>query len=366
MNPLVSVVILNYNGRRNFGDNLLSNCLSSVLRSDYDDFEVIFVDNGSTDNSVEFIKQKFQRDTRLKIVENQKNYGFSQGNNLAMKHARGDYIVLLNNDVEVEPNWIRELVNAMEADQTIGLAQSKILLFDRIHIQTIGNLLDSALNTYLIGKNEVDKGQYDRVCEITYPCGAAVITRRTLIEKIGLFDPNYFFYHDDCDLGWRVRLAGFKVISVPSSIVYHKGGGTSDHTFKRGQGMFFAFTSQLGLFIKNLEFRNFLKFGSVMSASMAMDILDLFLHGDVRTPMKFAWWSMKNFRNNWKSRLIIKTKIRKVNDDEVLKTFLDSSIFVLRLRKNLDKLGSGKICRDFDKLVNQVTYNYYKNHLYTS
>jgi len=364
MNPLVSVVILNYNGR-SCGEFLLSDCLSSVFLSNYDNFEVIFVDNGSTDDSVEFIKKKFKRETRLTVVQNRANYGFSQGNNFAMRHARGDYVILLNNDVEVEPSWIRELIRTMEADQTIGLAQSKILSFDRIHIQTIGNLLDPALNTYLIGKYQEDKGQYDKVCEITYPCGAAFIARRALIERIGLFDPNYFFYHDDCDLGWRARLAGFKVVSVPSSIVYHKGGGTSEHTFKKGQGMFFTFTSQLGLFLKNLGFRNFLKFGSIMSASMAMDILDLFLHGDMKTPAKSIWWSVKNFRSSWRSRLFIKTKIRKVSDDEVLRAFLDSSIFILRIKKNLDKLGRGKIYRDFDKLVNQVTYNYYKTHLYT-
>jgi GT2 family glycosyltransferase len=365
VNPLVSIVILNYNGRSTLGEYLLFNCLSSVLRSNYDNFEVIFVDNGSTDGSVQFILEKIGCNANLKILSHQKNYGFAQGNNLAMKHVRGDYVILLNNDVEVEPNWIRELVKALETDPIIGCAQSKVLSFDRIHIQSVGNLLDSTLSTYNIGKNQEDKGQFDRACEITYPLGAAFITRRELIKKIGLFDPNYFFYHDDCDLGWRIWLAGFKVISVPSSIVYHKGRSTSDHIFKIGHIWFFFFTSQFGLFIKNLGSKNFLKIGSIMLTNMAMNFLNLLLQGDATTSMKSIWWTLKNFKCNWKNRLIIQKKIRKVSDSEVFKNFLDSSVFVLRIKKIFDRFSEGKLYRNFDSYVSQVTYDYYKKHIYT-
>jgi GT2 family glycosyltransferase len=366
MYPSVSVIILNYNGSKNLGKHLLSNCLHSVLQSNYDNFEVFFVDNGSTDDSVEFVKKTFPKDTKLRIVENAENYGFPKGNNLAAKQTCGDYIILLNNDTEVEQNWMRELVNVMENNPTIGEAQSKILSFDRIHIQTVGNLLDAGLNTYLIGHNEEDKGQYDKLCEITFACGAALIVRRSLIEKIGLFDPAYFFYHDDCDLGWRVMLAGFKVVSVPSSIVYHKGGGTSNSTVKRSQGTFFLFTSQLGLFIKNLESRNFLKFGIMMSVSMAMETQYLLLHGgDPKITLGLLQWILKTFKHNWRGRLAIRAKIRKVGDDEVFKNFLDPSIFVLSITKNFERIAIGScVWKDFNKLVNQITNDYYKNHIY--
>lgn len=252
----------------------------------------------------------------------------------------------------------------MEADLTIGVAQSKILNFDRRHIQTVGDLFDPTLNVYLIGSNEKDNGQYDRMCEISFACGAALIVRRSLIERIGLFDPNFFWYHDDSDLSWRARLAGFKVVSVPSSIVYHKGRGTSAHTLKRKQEILFYLTSRCGLFIKNLEGKNLLKLGGILFTSISMDIFGLLLQGNVKTPIKFLSWAFKNLRYNWKKRLVVQNQTRKVSDNEVFKFFLDSSIFVLRIKRHFDRLVGGGLYRDFKKYVNQETYNYYKNHLY--
>jgi GT2 family glycosyltransferase len=338
--------------------------VSSVLNSDYPNFEVIFVDNGSTDDSVKFIKEKFCQNSRLKIVVNPENYGFSRGNNIAMQYTSGDYVALLNNDVEVESNWLRELIKVMEADSTIGIAQSKIISSDRVNIQTVGNVLDVTLSTYHIGRKQKDGGQYDKVCEITFACGAALIIRRSLIERIGLFDPNYFFYHDDCDLGWRARLSGFKILSVPSSIVYHKGWGTSTTTITENQRFFLLFVSRIGLLIKNPELKNFLKLGTLLGVSMSMDILGMLLKGDLKTPMRLILWTLKNFRHNWRCRIVVQNQIRKVTDDEVFKAFLDSSIFVLRIRRHFDKIVGGKLYRSFDELVNQATNIYYNSHIY--
>jgi hypothetical protein len=364
MKPSVSIIILNYNGRKNLGDSCLLNCLSSVLNSDYPDLEVIFVDNGSTDGSVELIKEKFRQDSRLKIVVNPENYGFARGNNIAIQHTSGDYVALLNNDVEVESNWLQELIKVMEADSTIGIAQSKILYLDRAYIQTVGNVLDAALSTYQIGMNQKDAGQYDKECEITFPCGAAMITRRSLIKRIGLFDPNYFFYHDDCDLGWRVRLAGFKVVSVPSSLVYHKGRGTSVNTLTRNQDFFLLFVSRIGLLIKNPESKNFLKLGTLLGVSMSMDILGTLLKGDLKTPIRLILWTLKNFRHNWGRRIVVQNQIRKVSDNEVFKFFLDSSIFAYRLKMHLDRLTGSSLKENLGRFLRQATNNYYNSHLY--
>jgi GT2 family glycosyltransferase len=362
VNPEISVVILNYNGRQNLGEQFLASCLSSVLQSSYPNFEVLFVDNGSTDDSVRFVKEHFQ-DPKLKVIENGRNLGYAMGNNMAVKHARGEYIALLNNDVEVEPSWMQELVKTMENDPTVGIAQSKILSLDRTHIQSVGNLLDTALATHLIGYNQEDKGQYNKSCRVTFASGASLIARRSLIEKIGLFDPAYFFYHDDCDLGLRTQLAGFKVVSVASSVVYHKGQGTSARTLTRNQEFLLLFISRLGLLIKNLELRNLLKFGIRLFVSISMDIFGLMLQGDVRTPIDLIFWTLRNFKGNWKKRLVVQKQIRKVKDDKIFKSFLDSSIFVLRIERHVDRLIGGRLNQSFDKLVNQATDNYYKNHL---
>lgn len=362
--PLVSVVILNYNGKTYLGETLLK-CLSSVLKNAYSNFEVIFVDNGSTDDSIEFIKEVFRGNPKLKIVKNEKNYGFALGNNLGVKHAKGKYVILLNNDIEVEPRWMKELVKVMEADLNIGVAQSKVLYMDRLHIQTVGNLLDPAQLTYLMGYNQEDKGQYNKVCEITFACGAAFIVRRALINEIGLFDPKYFSYHDDCDLGWRARLAGYKVVVVPSSVVYHYGGGTyTQRAHAKNLDFFFLLASRFGLFIKNYEYKNILKFGTIMVVSIVMDVLVLLWRGDIGTPLKFMVWILRDFRHNWKKRLETQLQIRKVADDEILKAFLDSSILILRLTRHLDRVLGGRLHRHFDGLVGKIIDNYYLNHIY--
>ena len=362
MNPTVSVIILNYNGIKSLGKTLLGDCLSSVLESDYDDFELIFYDNGSVDKSLEFVKEKFGQNSRLKIIVGSKNSGFAQGNNLAFAHTRGNYIVLLNNDAVVEPNWIKELIKVMEADLTIGIAQSKIVSFDRIRIQTAGDLVDPSLGVYLMGLEVIDNGQYDKMSEITFACGAALITRRSLIKKIGLFDPDYFWYHDDVDFGWRARLIGLKIVYVPSSVVYHKGSGTSVHAFKGGQELLFFLMSSFGLFVKNYEWKSILKHGTKFCVRLSTDLFGLTLKGDLKTPLKFATWALGSFRDNWAKRLIVQKQIRKVKDDEVLKVFLSSYLLVLRFEKFFNKLVGGKIRKDFDKLTDQALYDYYKHH----
>lgn len=359
----VSVVVLNYNGIENLGKKCLANCISSVLKSEFPNFEVIFVDNGSTDNSVKFIKENFCQNSNLKIIVNPQNYGYSVGNNVALQYACGDYVALLNNDVEVESKWLRELVKVMESDSTIGIAQSKLLSSDHAFIQSIGSVLDATLSTYSVGYNQKDTGQYDKGCEITFACGAAMIIRRTLIERIGLFDPHYFFYHDDCDLGWRARLAGYKIVSVPSSVVYHKGQGTSTNTIKENRRLFLLFISRIGLLIKNPELKNFLKLGPLVGLSLSMDILGMLLQGDINTPIRIIMWTFGNFKYNWRYRQLVQKQIRKVADDEIFRSFLGSSIFIHRIRRNFEKILGGNIYKNYYNLVNQATNIYYNSHL---
>jgi GT2 family glycosyltransferase len=364
MNPSVSIIILNYNGKKFLGENCLYRCVSSVLNSDYPNFEVIFFDNGSRDDSVKFIKENFSANNKLKIIASPKNYGYSAGNNIALRYAKGKYVVLLNNDVEVKSNWLRELIEVMEADPTIAIAQSKILSFDGVTIQTAGNVLDITLSTYHVGFGEKDNGQYDRIFEITFASGAALIVRRSLIEKIGMFDPNYFFYHDDCDLCWRARLAGFKIVSVPSSIVYHKGKGTSISTFTEHQHFLLLLASRIGLLIKNPELKTILKLAPIVGISISMDVLGMILKGDFKTPLKLFLWTLRNLGHNLKYRIIVQRQIRKVNDEEVLKTFLDSSIFILRLQRSFAHITGNNIRERFNELITPIMWTYYRNHIF--
>ena len=133
--PLVSIIIVNYNGKR-----FLKECLSTVLVSKYPNFEVIFVDNASTDKSLDFVSSVFTNNKFLKIIRNSKNLGFGPANNVGFNHAKGEYIVFLNNDTSVEPDWLEILVEAMESDETIGLASPLFLNMDGQTVQTAGIL----------------------------------------------------------------------------------------------------------------------------------------------------------------------------------------------------------------------------------
>lgn len=223
--PLVSIIILNYNGKRYLGNELLE-CLDSVFRSDYPNFEVIFVDNGSDDNSIEFIGYHFEK-YRLRIIRNETNLGWSGGFNRGVSVSFGDYVVLLSNDMIVDPNWLKPVVKLFQRDSKVGLIGFKRLLKSRSSIiDGIGG--DLYLNGIVkhVGSHEVDRGQFDRIIENLDFVGGAMAVRKTLIEKIGLFDPSFMIFSEDVDLCFRVRRYGYKVVYVYKSIIWHKRSGT--------------------------------------------------------------------------------------------------------------------------------------------
>lgn len=357
--PLVSAIILNFNGKSKLPD-ILTLCISSVLNSDYPNLEVIFFDNGSTDDSVKFVDQKFHLNAKLRIIGITDNCGPAGGFNEALKHVRGKYIVILNNDVEIEPGSIRELVKTMEADSTIGIAQSKIMCFDRLHIQSVGLVLDLSLTAYNIGYAEEDTDQYNSFSEATSGHGACLILRRSMIERIGLFDQNYFLLHDDVDLGLRARLSGFKTMYVPSSIVYHKEGATIS-SFMQNEVWYYQLVSRVGLFIKNFEFRNILKIGLPVFIRTILDMYSLLRHGNASLALKFTFGVFSNFKKDWSSRKIQK-KMRRISDDEVFKYFLDYPTFLFHLKRSFFLNWAFRPHENLGSSLNRVCDDYYRDH----
>ncbi len=213
--PRVSVIIPNLNGR-----NLLGDCLISLEKQAFRDFEVILVDNASDDRSVDFVKDSF--DWVEKIIENSENAGFAGASNQGISASSGEYVVLLNNDTEAHPAWLEELVKAADANPEAGMFASKTLFFDkRDIIDTTGHLFyPDGLNRGR-GRLEVDEGQYDDKTDVFFPSGCAALYRRAMFDEIGIFDEHHFAYGDDTDIGIRGRLAGWKCLFVPGAIVYH-------------------------------------------------------------------------------------------------------------------------------------------------
>lgn len=214
--PSVSVIVPNMNGRQFIGD-----CLSSLERQIFKDFETILVDNGSSDGSVEYIKQAFP--WVAAVITNRSNLGFAKACNQGIEASRGDIVALLNNDTETDAAWLQELVAAAEKNSDAGMFATKTLFFDRRDtIDTAGHLIyPDGLNRGR-GRLEIDRGQYDERTDVFFPSGAAAAYRKRMLDEIGLFDERHFAYGDDTDLGIRGRLAGWRCVFVPGAIVYHR------------------------------------------------------------------------------------------------------------------------------------------------
>lgn len=219
MNPQVSVVILNWNGRR-----YLDDCLTSLQAQAYTDFEVILVDNGSTDGSVEWVEARFPQ---VQMIRNAQNVGFAKGNNQAIYSTDAEFIVTLNNDTRVEPGWLAALVEAAASDPTVGMVASKILFADRPDtINSAGIALDPVGIAWDRLGGTSDTPDEETPVEVFGPCAGAALYRRAMLDQIGLFDEDFFAYMEDVDLAWRARLAGWRCLYAPAARVYHAHSAT--------------------------------------------------------------------------------------------------------------------------------------------
>jgi len=209
--PLVSVIIVNYNGKE-----YLEKCLESLMKINYKNYEVIIVDNNSTDQSIEFVKNTYPS---IIIIKLEKNYGFAEPNNIGAKNAKGDFLIFLNNDTEVSPNFVEKMVNVLNQDPKIAICQS-LLLKPNQEIDSSGDYVDE------LGRAYSSRKKLTEVKEILSARGASMMVRKDSFWDLEGFDKKFFASFEDVDLCWRAWLWGYKVVLVPDSIVYHKVGST--------------------------------------------------------------------------------------------------------------------------------------------
>ncbi len=228
MTARVSVIILNWNGR-----HFLERCLQSLLAQTFQDFEVVLVDNGSEDGSVPFLKKHYPQ---VRLIANQENQGFAAANNQAVRATDSEFVATLNNDTEVEPNWLEELVRAADtADNRTGAYASKMLFTYRPGmIQSAGIALDRAGIAWDWRGGEEDDPTEQEIVEVFGASAGAALYRRSMLEEIGLFDEVFFAYLEDVDLAWRAQWAGWKALFVPTARVlhFHSGTGKEGSYFK--------------------------------------------------------------------------------------------------------------------------------------
>ena len=231
-----SVIILSY-----FGEKSLSETVDAVLNSHFpaEKFEIIIVDNNSQDNSHQIIDQYRKKyPQQIKTLFLPQNIGFACGNNEGFKIARGKYSILLNNDCLVDPDWLPELIKTADSDPKAFSIGSKIMLYpaNKNVIQNAGSFVFQdgygrdigaivTLDHQQLYENDI--GQYSQTREVYSTCGAAVLYRQEILNKIGLFDPHFFMYYEDTEISERARLAGYRHLYSPKAVVYHHHASSS-------------------------------------------------------------------------------------------------------------------------------------------
>jgi GT2 family glycosyltransferase len=243
----VSIIITSLNGAQ-----VLPQCLRAVFQTRYTDFEVIVVDNGSTDQTREVVRSGFPQ---ARITYNR---GFAGGNNLGLKAARGDMLILLNDDTEVEPGWLTALTNAAAQYPKWGILGCKLLYPDKRTIQHAGGIIHPNGLTDHRGHGEEDQGQYDSVTPQPYVTGAAFAIRRLLLDRLGYLDQGYYpIYFEEIDYCVRARRLAYDCLYVPGAVVYHAESRT---THRWSQSFLYKYNkNRIRFCLKNFTWQELLR-----------------------------------------------------------------------------------------------------------
>ena len=325
--PLVSILVLNYNGKE-----YLQACYDSLLAGDYPAVEIVLVDNKSTDDSIDFTQKKYPQ---VKIIQTGSNAGYSRAYNLALKECSGKYAVLLNNDVEVVQNWLEPLVRIAEQDENIGALQPKILsLIDEGYFEyagASGGFMDKYGYPFLRGRlfftTEKDHGQYDDESEVFWTSGAAMFVRVAALQKSRDLDEDFVHHMEEIDLCWRLHLAGYKLMVIPSSVIYHYAGATiKPDSFMK---LYWNHRNNIIMLIKNLERKNMF---SVLSVRIMLDFINVFFAAFVRFNFTHSYaiikaylWLIFHPGMIWRKRRQVQN-LRTVSDDQIMPIFYQKSV----------------------------------------
>jgi len=331
--PHVSVIIVSYNSREDLGE-----CIPSLVGQDYSDFDVIVVDNNSADETVSFVEKNYPS---IRVIRNKENYGPAKGYNMGITASRGKYVVLLNPDTVVEKAWLHELVRVMEADEGVAACQSRVLLYgSRTIINTEGNEVNFLGFTWCRNYGQISN--HSEVIEETLGLSAcSAILRRNVLEEIGFFDEDFFMYLDDTDLGLRMRLAGYKVVCNPKSIVYHK------YKFKPGrQKLYYLERNRLLVLLKIYSKRMWLRTFPVF-VFMEMGLLTVSIYqGWFREKIRSYAWIMRRCR-------LVKSKRKGVRRD---KKYMREILNMMSPAVTFEEIQNPIL----DKFVNPLLRTYYR------
>ncbi len=314
--PLVSVIIVNWNGKK-----WLKQCFDSLYNQTMTDFEIIFVDNASSDDSVSYVSTQYPK---ARIVQSGGNIGFSGGNNLGVRYARGKYVVFLNNDTWVDQNYLEKFIVAFDEIPNLGSAQSKIVLMnDENKLDACGAYWSHSSFLYHYGyAKDQSNEKYNVSKEIFSNKGASMIVRRDLIEKIGLFDEEFWCYYEETDFCHRVWLSGYECWYYPKATIHHAIGGTSTY-FENSHIQFHNLKNKLRSYLKNLQLRTLfiiLPIFFLLNFGLGLFLLLRGKSGQCTVLFKALSWNIRNFRETIVERK--KIQAQRVRTDKQIFTLV--------------------------------------------
>lgn len=309
--PFVSIILVSNNS-----EEYVIECLDSLNKQNYRNFSTFLIDNHSSDDSIQLVKKDYPN---IKIIQNKANYGYAKACNIGIEHAfknkKLKYIVCLNIDTISDKKWLEELIYVAENHHNTGSVQSKILLHSKPNkINTATNKL-TFLGFGYCGDYLKDSSEKNGIEELPYSSGASVLFSREALENTGLFDEDYFLYHEDVDLGLRLQLLGYKNLLAPKSIIYHK------YSFSKKNKIYFLERNRLTTLLKNFKSRTLL----LIFFPFIINEIGLFFfflsNGNLKQKLLSYLYLIKNIRKILNKRKIIQ-KTRKVSDKEISKFFI--------------------------------------------
>lgn len=292
MTVLVSVIVPNWNGRHH-----LARCLPSLRAQTYCDFEVIVVDNGSTDDSVTWLAQKYPD---VRVLRNPHNLGFAAANNQAILATESPYVVTLNNDTEAAKEWLAELVTAVESDATVGMVASQMLLAGATGvIDSAGIEVDWSGTAWQRRRGGLADDD-DTLEEVFGPCGGAALYLRAMLDEVGLFDEDFFAYYEDVDLAWRARNAGWRCLYAPQARVYHAHSATGGQDPARKR--YLIGRNKVWTLVKNYPWPNVLLcWPLILGFELAAVLYALLIERDL-SPVRGRLAGWRGLLRSWRKR----------------------------------------------------------------
>lgn len=316
-----TVLIPNYNGKEH-----LKECLTSLRKQSYSKFKVILLDNNSTDSSSQYVKNNFPE---VDVLSFDKNHGAivnNKGIEYSLRKYRPKYISILNNDTKTDKDWLKHLVQSIEAEKRIAAVASNMLFYDNPDmINSQGCTCTSIGDGYDINMNRKLEDSLENHSEVLYASTGAILIKASALRKIGVFDDRYFIYSEDLDWGWRANMLGYKIIFSEKAMVYHKGSAYWKH--KPLKKEYLCKRNALSTIIKNYELRTLLKISPRLFWNYATYPIWVFISKNVHPgerirfaliPLKSASWNIINLKTTLKLRTKVQNA-RKAGDSEIMR-----------------------------------------------